>query len=429
MRTLTASALRQQLGGLSLQRPKLLNAPEHNFHGSLRCLTRGAEHLAGFVQNGPAAQALRPSPREGSQRPATRGRADRHGASGVPSEEPLLGRGLAAQHGPENAKQWPLQLVLDVVLGVDRQAVLQCPQWVLGTLVGSHALGRGDENVRHAVADLWCESWAAPPDPLRELHVHMLRVIGLGAIAHQGLGEHQLPWVDAALPELRQRLAHIRDALLGRALAQDEVQAAIDDLAHELAPIPPNGLNAFGIQLAGFARLRPSNSCVALLVHQQIWGVHFLELHPNRSPKFAAHHLCRFFPERECLAHLAALPQAHHDRVCVSVDDTGVSGVPAGHAESLLHHASCALDHLASVGRDGGSDGHAWQGADGHTCESVHRVCRHLQRELPPVQDGARLGVLRRLQVLLRLRAGSQQLLQHHRDETASHPGRDEAMY
>mmetsp|Transcript_60277 Transcript_60277/g.184127 ORF Transcript_60277/g.184127 Transcript_60277/m.184127 type:complete len:244 (+) Transcript_60277:477-1208(+) len=202
----------------------------------------------------------------------------------------------------------------------------------------------------------------------------------------------------------------------------------VHDFADELAPITPDGLDALGVQLARLIRVLPFQARVPLLVHEQIRLVHFLELHFDRRPELAAHSLSSRFAKSESLRHAAAGAQGDHHRVRVAVDDPCIPLITARHAELGLHDVFCRLDHATAVSGDRSCYRLAGQGSHVHASEAINGVRRHLQGELAAIENGPQVRVGRGFELLLRLRAGGEQLLQNQRHQTAPHAPRDEAM-
>mmetsp|Transcript_131002 Transcript_131002/g.379015 ORF Transcript_131002/g.379015 Transcript_131002/m.379015 type:complete len:302 (+) Transcript_131002:89-994(+) len=250
--------------GFLLERAHLIQVAQHDVGGAIRRLARRTQGLGTFPgEHRSATQALRAHLRERRERAAAR----RHAPHGAPGEEALLDADACAEDRLEDAEQRLLELVVDVVLRIDRQLVLHGPDRVLSLLVRRSPGGTEDEDVRHPLADLRGERGVALAHLLGQLHVHLLPRVSVRAVPDQRLRDHEAPRVHAALPELGDRLLDIGDGSLRRPLPQQQPQAAVHDLSHELAPVPAHSLDALGVELPGLIRLRPCHAGVPLLVH------------------------------------------------------------------------------------------------------------------------------------------------------------------
>mmetsp|Transcript_70127 Transcript_70127/g.195051 ORF Transcript_70127/g.195051 Transcript_70127/m.195051 type:complete len:469 (+) Transcript_70127:599-2005(+) len=306
--------------------------------------------------------------------------------------------------------------------------MLEGVQWILGLVIRGRARGRNDENVGHAVADLGCRCSVPPPQLFRELDVCLFGGICFRTVANERLRHDEESWVDAPLPERRHRLLHVRYGALGRPLPEKQMQAPVDNLTDQRAPIAPHDLNALCVQLPRLLGTCPTYSGVALLVHEQVRHVNLLELHFHRGTEFPAYERRRRLAEFEGLRDRAVGPESDHHGVSVAVDHLGVLFAPLAPAEPALDHGLGVLYHSPPEGCDGRSDRLARQRADGHPREAVNGIGRNLERKLPTIEHGTHLRVSRKLHLLLRCRACCQELLENHWQQSAANTRRDEAM-
>ena len=112
------------------------------------------------------------------------------------------------------------------------------------------------------------------------------------------------------------------------------MQACIDDAHDERAVVTPHCHNALGIHLVPLRWLRPVESRIPLLVDQQIGVIHLLKFQLDGLDKLACHILGGLFRQRHNCHHIAG-PEAHHDGVCVTVNDLGVVAVSVADLEPV----------------------------------------------------------------------------------------------
>ena len=208
------------------------------------------------------------------------------------------------------------------------------------------------------------------------------------------------------------------------------VQHGADDLANEEAVVAAHRLDPLRIHLVVVVGIRPVHPSVALLVHEQVGEVHFLELQSHRRRKELARDPLRgFLAEAHALRHRVDSELDHHT-VRVAVDNFGVGGVPIRDGVHGLHRVLRreqrgrkekdeqrkeritwkgsstylrVLDHRPTVRCRRRRDREARELAHRGAREAVDGVRRYLQRQLPPVLHGFHHRIFRRLHVLLRL--------------------------
>mmetsp|Transcript_136285 Transcript_136285/g.423493 ORF Transcript_136285/g.423493 Transcript_136285/m.423493 type:complete len:331 (+) Transcript_136285:462-1454(+) len=314
-----------------------------------------------------APEALRGELGQGA--PLRRGGVDLPGVR--PAEELRLRLLLVSHDGAEDAQQRLLQLVLDVVVRVDGEIVLQRVQGVLALLVCLHVLRAGDDDVGHPVAAAGCRGGVALAHPLGELHVRLPGgvVLGVRALA-QGLGNHQEREVDPVLQELADDALGVLHGTRDGPIHEDSAQAGLHDLSHQAAVVPAHRLDALGVELVILLGVRPIETRVALLVHQQVGAVDLLELQLDGPDEGLADHLCSLLAQAHRLLD-GVRPELDHHGVGVAVDDGRVVRVAILDSVLGLDQVLRVVDHTPAKARCAGGDLQARQHAHRGAGEAV----------------------------------------------------------
>mmetsp|Transcript_104155 Transcript_104155/g.222546 ORF Transcript_104155/g.222546 Transcript_104155/m.222546 type:complete len:366 (+) Transcript_104155:554-1651(+) len=327
------------------------------------------------------------------QRPTLRRRGVQ--LSGVRSAEELgLRLGLVAHDGSEDSHQRLLELVLNVVLRVDGEAVFQRIERILALLVAFGAFGSSDHDIRHAVSAPRRIVRIPLPHALGQFHVRLFGcvVLSIGTLA-QGLRDHQQGEVDLVLQQVADDVLDVAHGPRDGLVDEDCAQARLHDLAHKAAVVAADGLNALGVELVVGLGPRPIEPGIALLVHEQVREVDLLELELDGLDEGGTNHVSRLLSQLHGLLD-SVHSELHHHGVSVAIDDLGIVSVPLLNGVLRLHEVLGVVDHLAAEGRDTGRYLQARKNAHSGTREAVDGVGGDLQCQLPTVENGLREGVL-----------------------------------
>ena len=401
-------------------------------HAHLPRLARPADGAPlGGLHRRPARQALRVDPREPHD-PA--GRLARRHDRDVPRVRPLREALRRVDDALEEAPDRQRELVVEVVLRVDRDVVLEHVDRVLRLLVELRALRALHDDVGDAVPDDRRVQRVAPPDALDELDVRLLarvRVLRLG----ERLGDDQVRDVEPVHEQVGDGPLDVGDGLRDAAVDEDVVQDRADDVRDERAVVPADGLDALHVELVVGLRPRPEQPGVALLVHEHVREVDLLELEADGPREGlrdgdgglpAEPH--RRLEELAVGAHPLGAVEVDHDGVGVAVDDGRVPGVPVRLRVLPLDDGLRLVDHSAPVGGDGGADLEAAEAAELRPREAVHAVRADLERVLAAVQDGVLERVLGLRHGLLRELPRAEELVQDFRENAVELGVLDEAV-
>ncbi len=214
--------------------------------------------------------------------PALRGRRHRDGPR-VVAREQLLCLALT-QDGLEDADQRLGELVLEIVLCVNRDVVLEHVDGVLGVLVVLAAAGALDHDVGDAVAERGRRARIALLHAHGELDVGLsggvsLVVLGGGgrgivgglllvSVLGERFGDDEVRHVDLVLQQVRHG---VLDELLGAvdvAVDEEHAESRLNDCLDQAAVVSTDGLDSLGVHLIVLDGIRPVEAGVTLLVDE-----------------------------------------------------------------------------------------------------------------------------------------------------------------
>uniref|UniRef100_A0A2M4C5Q0 Putative secreted protein n=1 Tax=Anopheles marajoara TaxID=58244 RepID=A0A2M4C5Q0_9DIPT len=253
------------------------------------------------------------------------------------------------QNGLKDAEQWLRQLVLQIVVRIDRYTVFEHVDRIFGLLVGGSVLSRRYQHVRDAITELGRIARVSLAHLVGQLHVRLLScVIALGQL----LRDDELRNIDPIAQQIGDRLLRVLDRPIRVALDQQLLQAVVHEIRHQRRVIAAHRLDTLAVHLIVTIRARKVETRVTLLVDQQVRIVHLLELELDRFHKLGAHVIGRLLTElHAALERLHA--KVHHHRIRVTVNDDGIVLVPILDRIPLLDLLLRVLDHRAPVSRYG----------------------------------------------------------------------------
>lgn len=162
-----------------------------------------------------------------------------------------LAFGAVAQNGFHDAQERLLQLLLDVVLRIGRNAVLLHVRHRLGAITGARlASGCSHHHVGNAISHLRGRG------RITLLHLLDQHDVGLDGCVFRrrfavGLGDDQFFKGHLVLQKIRDHLLDVLDGRLGIALPKQEVEYGILRLGDEETVVPPYRFKSFGIDEFG----------------------------------------------------------------------------------------------------------------------------------------------------------------------------------